>query len=84
MAARRRCHRDLAGRSDVGRTAGRRIPGERGTWRLISERLAFQVVLEFGLRSPAGPAPWSSPGPPAAEVVIDDPARIARLGGGTS
>ena len=53
-------------------------PGDADTWRLISERLAFQVVLEFGLRSRQGRT-LELTRTAAAEVVLDDPDRIAAL-----
>ena len=46
--------------------------GDADTWRLISERLAFQVVLEFGLRSRQGRT-LELTRTAAAEVVLDDP-----------
>lgn len=46
--------------------------------RLISERLAFQVFLEFGLRSRQGRT-LKLTRTAATEVVLDNPARIADL-----
>jgi replicative superfamily II helicase len=69
---------DLAGRSDVDALLAGESQGNAETWRLISERLAFQVVLEFGLRSRQGRT-LELTRTAAAEVVIDDPARIAAL-----
>jgi hypothetical protein len=42
---------DLHGRRDVDRMLGGEITGNRDTWELVAERLAFQMILEFGLRS---------------------------------
>ena len=68
---------DLQGRPDVDAL----LAGETrdaDTWRLISERLAFQVVLEFGLRSRQGRT-LELTRTAAAEVAADDPERIAAL-----
>ena len=69
---------DLQGRSDVDALLAGESQGDADTWRLISERLAFQVVLEFGLRSRQGRT-LELTRTAAAEVVLDDPARIAAL-----
>ena len=57
--------------------------GDADTWRLISERLAFQVILEFGLRSRQGRT-LELTRTVAAEVVIDDPGTARRRSPGTS
>jgi replicative superfamily II helicase len=69
---------DLQGRSEVDALLAGETQGDADTWRLISERLAFQVVLEFGLRSRQGRT-LELTRTAATEVVIDDPARIAAL-----
>ena len=69
---------DLAGRSDVDALLAGESRGDADTWRLIGERLAFQVVLEFGLRSRQGRT-LELTRTAAAEVVIDEPDRIAGL-----
>jgi len=69
---------DLQGRSDVDALLAGESRGDADTWRLISERLAFQVVMEFGLRSRQGRT-LELTRTAAAEVVLDDPARIAAL-----
>ena len=69
---------DLQGRADVDALLAGESRGDADTWRLISERLAFQVVLEFGLRSRQGRT-LELTRTAAAEVVLDDPARIAAL-----
>jgi replicative superfamily II helicase len=69
---------DLAGRSDVDALLAGESKGNADTWQLISQRLAFQVVLEFGLRSRQGRT-LELTRTAAAEVIIDDPDRIAAL-----
>ena len=69
---------DLQGRSDVDALLAGDSSGDADTWRLISERLAFQVVLEFGLRSRQGRT-LELTRTAAAEVLLDDPDRIAAL-----
>ena len=69
---------DLQGRADVDALLAGESQGDADTWRLISQRLAFQVVLEFGLRSRQGRT-LELTRTAAAEVVLDDPARIAAL-----
>ncbi len=69
---------DLQGRTDVDALLAGDTPGDADTWRLISERLAFQVILEFGLRSRQGRT-LELTRTAAAEVVLPDPDRIAAL-----
>ena len=45
---------DLHGRQDVDRLLAGENSGTKDTWELIAQRLAFQMVLEFGLRSRMG------------------------------
>ena len=69
---------DLQGRPEVDALLAGESSGNAETWRLISERLAFQVILEFGLRSRQGRT-LELTRTAAAEVVIEDPARLAGL-----
>jgi replicative superfamily II helicase len=69
---------DLQGRSDVDALLAGETPGNADTWELISERLAFQVILEFGLRSRQGRT-LELTRTAVAEVVLPDPDRIAAL-----
>jgi len=69
---------DLQGRTDVDALLAGDTAGDADTWRLISERLAFQVVLEFGLRSRQGRT-LELTRTAAAEVTLADPERIAAL-----
>jgi replicative superfamily II helicase len=69
---------DLQGRSDVDALLAGESEGDADTWRLISQRLAFQVILEFGLRSRQGRT-LELTRTAAAEVVLDEPSRIAAL-----
>ena len=57
---------------------GGEITGTRETWELIAERLAFQMVLEFGLRSRKGRT-LELTRTAAVEVPLADPERIAAL-----
>ena len=69
---------DLQGRPEVDALLAGEAAGDADTWRLISERLAFQVILEFGLRSRQGRT-LELTRTAAAEVVLKDPARVAAL-----
>jgi replicative superfamily II helicase len=69
---------DLQGRAEVDALLAGESQGNADTWRLISERLAFQVILEFGLRSRQGRT-LELTRTAAAEVVLDYPARLAEL-----
>jgi replicative superfamily II helicase len=69
---------DLQGRPEVDALLAGESTGDADTWRLISERLAFQVILEFGLRSRQGRT-LELTRTAAAEVVVADPARLAGL-----
>ncbi|MGH3282182.1 MAG: DEAD/DEAH box helicase, partial [Trebonia sp.] len=67
---------DLHGRPEVDALLAGESTGNADTWRLISERLAFQVILEFGLRSRQGRT-LELTRTAAAEVVISGPERLA-------
>ena len=69
---------DLHGRHDVDRLLAGENSGTRDTWQLIAQRLAFQMVLEFGLRSRMGRT-LELTRTAAVEVPIKDPERIAAL-----
>ncbi|MCF6522810.1 DEAD/DEAH box helicase [Streptomyces sp. JJ36] len=69
---------DLHDEAGVDRLLSGRGTGNAATWKLIGERLAFATVLEFGLRSRLGRT-LELTRTTAAEVVIEDPARIASL-----
>ena len=69
---------DLQGRAEVDALLADESAGNQATWKLISQRLAFQVVLEFGLRSRQGRT-LELTRTAAAEVILDDPARLAAL-----
>jgi hypothetical protein len=69
---------DLHGRRDVDLMLGGEITGSRDTWELVAERLAFQMVLEFGLRSRQGRT-LELTRTAAVEVPLADPDRIADL-----
>ena len=69
---------DLHGRQDVDRLLAGENSGSKDTWELIAQRLAFQMVLEFGLRSRMGRT-LELTRTAAVEVPLTDPARIAAL-----
>jgi ATP-dependent helicase YprA (DUF1998 family) len=69
---------DLHGRQDVDRLLAGQDQGTRETWDLIAQRLAFQMVLEFGLRSRTGRT-LELTRTAAVEVPLADPERIAAL-----
>ena len=69
---------DLHGRRDVDRMLGGEITGNRETWELVAERLAFQMILEFGLRSRQGRT-LELTRTAAVEVPLADRDRIAAL-----
>lgn len=69
---------DLHDRSEVDAILAEETTGTAHTWNLIGERLAFQTILEFGLRSRQGRT-LELTGTAAAEVVLDDPALVADL-----
>ncbi|MEV6769686.1 DEAD/DEAH box helicase [Nocardia sp. NPDC051030] len=52
--------------------------GSPHAWDLIGDRLAFQAILEFGLRSRQGRT-LELTGTAAAEVVLDEPELVAEL-----
>ena len=69
---------DLHGRQDVDRLLAGENSGTKDTWELIAQRLAFQMVLEFGLRSRMGRT-LELTRTAAVEVPLADPERIAAL-----
>src|ERR1019366_10657708 len=69
---------DLHGRQDVDRLLAGENSGSKDTWELIAQRLAFQMVLEFGLRSRMGRT-LELTRTAAVEVPLKDPKRIAAL-----
>lgn len=69
---------DLQGRASVDALLAQETAGDPVTWELISERLAFQAILEFGLRSRQGRT-LELTRTAAAEVVLDYPVRLAEL-----
>ncbi|MCT2590732.1 DEAD/DEAH box helicase [Streptomyces sp. N2-109] len=69
---------DLHDEAGVDRLLSGRGTGNAATWKLIGERLAFATVMEFGLRSRLGRT-LELTRTTAAEVVIENPARIASL-----
>ena len=69
---------DLHGRQDVDRLLAGENSGTKDTWELIAQRLAFQMVLEFGLRSRMGRT-LELTRTAAVEVPLSDPGRIAAL-----
>ena len=69
---------DLHGRQDVDRLLAGESSGTKDTWELIAQRLAFQMVLEFGLRSRMGRT-LELTRTAAVEVPLTDPERIAAL-----
>ncbi|MFI9585372.1 DEAD/DEAH box helicase [Streptomyces sp. NPDC052236] len=69
---------DLHDEPGVDRLLSGRGTGDARTWKLIGERLAFATVMEFGLRSRQGRT-LELTRTAAAEVVIDEPDRIASL-----
>jgi replicative superfamily II helicase len=69
---------DLHGRQDVDRLLAGETSGTKDTWELIAQRLAFQMVLEFGLRSRMGRT-LELTRTAAVEVPLKDPERIAAL-----
>jgi replicative superfamily II helicase len=70
---------DLHGRGDVDQLLAGENDGSPQAWELIAERMAFQTVLEFGLRSRIGRT-LEITRTTAVEVAFDDPeGRIAAL-----
>ncbi|MEU6034691.1 DEAD/DEAH box helicase [Actinomadura sp. NPDC047616] len=69
---------DLHDREDVDALLAGETEGSARTWNLIGERLAFATVMEFGLRSRQGRT-LELTRTAAAEVVLDNPDRIAEL-----
>jgi ATP-dependent helicase YprA (DUF1998 family) len=69
---------DLHGRQDVDLLLAGHGQGSADTWELIAQRLAFQLVLEFGLRSRMGRT-LELTRTAAVEVPLKDPERIAAL-----
>ncbi|HEX3964819.1 MAG TPA: DEAD/DEAH box helicase [Trebonia sp.] len=70
---------DLQGRHDVDALLAGEDDGSARTWQLVAERMAFQAVMEFGLRSRIGRT-LEMTRTAAVEVAFDDPdARVAGL-----
>ncbi|GAA0322276.1 DEAD/DEAH box helicase [Actinoallomurus spadix] len=69
---------DLHDREDVDALLAGESSGSDKTWDLIGERLAFATVMEFGLRSRLGRT-LELTRTAAAEVILDEPERIAAL-----
>ena len=69
---------DLHGRQDVDLLLAGENSGTKDTWGLIAQRLAFQMVLEFGLRSRMGRT-LELTRTAAVEVPLTAPERIAAL-----
>ena len=69
--------RDRPGMAELLADPGRADVPE-ALWTLVAERLAFQVIMDFGLRSRAGRT-LELTRTAAAEVAMDDPDRIATL-----
>ncbi|MFC4909884.1 DEAD/DEAH box helicase [Actinomadura gamaensis] len=69
---------DLHDRSAVDELLAGESEGSTRTWELIGERLAFQTIMEFGLRSRQGRT-LELTRTAAAEVILDHPERIAEL-----
>ncbi len=69
---------DLHGRQDVDRLLAGENSGTKDTWGLIAQRLAFQMILEFGLRSRMGRT-LELTRTAAVGVPLTDPERIAAL-----
>lgn len=69
---------DLHDRRDIDAILAEETSGTNESWTLIGERLAFQTMLEFGLRSRQGRT-LELTGTVAAGVVIDDAYQIAAL-----
>ncbi|MEV7568630.1 DEAD/DEAH box helicase [Streptomyces tanashiensis] len=69
---------DLHDEPGVDRLLSGRGTGDARTWKLIGERLAFATVMEFGLRSRQGRT-LELTRTAAAEVIVDEPERIAAL-----
>ncbi|MGH3165279.1 MAG: DEAD/DEAH box helicase, partial [Trebonia sp.] len=69
---------DLHGRTDVDQLLAGESAGSRATWQLVAERMAFQAVLEFGLRSRIGRT-LELTRTAAAEATLEDAENMARL-----
>ncbi|MFD0902095.1 DEAD/DEAH box helicase [Actinomadura sediminis] len=69
---------DLHERPEVDAILAETTSGTPAAWDLIGERLAFQTILEFGLRSRQGRT-LDLTRTAVAEVALPDPGRIAAL-----
>jgi len=70
---------DLHGRADVDALLAGEADGLPRTWELIAERMAFQAIMEFGLRSRIGRT-LEMTRTATVEVAFDDPdGRVAAL-----
>ncbi|WP_054812006.1 DEAD/DEAH box helicase [Nocardia arizonensis] len=69
---------DLHDQPEIDAILAEETSGTPQAWDLIGERLAFQTILEFGLRSRQGRT-LELTGTVSAEVVLDDPEVIAGL-----
>ncbi|MDH6227819.1 Zn-binding domain-containing protein [Streptomyces sp. MJP52] len=69
---------DLHDEEGVDRLLSGRGTGDRRTWKLIGERLAFATVMEFGLRSRLGRT-LELTRTTAAEVGVEDPQLVMAL-----
>jgi ATP-dependent helicase YprA (DUF1998 family) len=67
---------DLHGRTDVDRLLAGESTGSKATWKLVAERMAFQTVLEFGLRSRIGRT-LELTRTVAVEPILANPGQIA-------
>ncbi|WP_021591493.1 DEAD/DEAH box helicase [Actinomadura welshii] len=69
---------DLHERPEVDAILAETTTGAPAAWDLIGERLAFQTILEFGLRSRQGRT-LDLTRTAVAEVALPDPGHVARL-----
>jgi replicative superfamily II helicase len=70
---------DLHGRADVDALLAGEDDGSARTWGLVAERMAFQAVMEFGLRSRIGRT-LEMTRTAAVDVTFDDPGhRVTHL-----
>ncbi|MBF6340659.1 DEAD/DEAH box helicase [Nocardia abscessus] len=69
---------DIYGLPEIDAILAEETSGSRRAWDLIGDRLAFQTLLEFGLRSRQGRT-LELTGTAAAEVVLEQPEMIAAL-----
>ncbi len=69
---------DIYGLPEIDAILAEETSGSRRAWDLIGDRLAFQTLMEFGLRSRQGRT-LELTGTAAAEVVLDQPEAVAAL-----